>query len=77
MANGHACLGESLLYSGESEKARSHLETALALFKNYEGPENVQLDLANVLHFFGEACSNRYIWLTTSYTWDAISYHIN
>ena len=61
MANGHACLGESLLFYGESENARSHLETAKSLFKNYEGPENVQLDLANVLHFLGEAYSNRYI----------------
>jgi len=61
MANGHACLGESLLYSGESAKARSHLETAQSLFKNYKGPENVQLDLANVLHFLGEACSNSHL----------------
>lgn len=60
MANGHACLGESLLFSGESEEARSHLKTALTLFKDYNGPENVQLDLANVLHFLGEAYSNRY-----------------
>ena len=61
MANGHACLSERLLFFGESEEARGHLKTALTLLKNYKGPENVQLDLANVLHFLGEAFSNRYI----------------
>ena len=63
MANGHACLGESLLYFGESVQSESHLKTALRLFKNYKGPDNVQLDLANVLHFLGEVYSNRYICL--------------
>jgi len=61
MANGHACLGEGLLYFGESVQSESHLKTALRLFKTYKGPDNVQLDLANVLHFLGEAYSNRYI----------------
>ena len=60
MADGYACLGESLLFSGDSEEARSHLKIALAMYKDYKGPENVQLDLANVLHFLGEAYSNRY-----------------
>ena len=66
MAEGRACLGGSLLFSGESEEATKQLETALDLYKNYKGPENVQLDLANVLHFLGEAYSNRYRWFTTA-----------
>jgi len=64
MADGHACLGETLLFFGESEEARNNLEIALAQYKGYEGPANVQLDVANVLHFLGEAYGNRYI--TTS-----------
>ena len=60
MANGHACLGEGLLIFGRPEEARENLKIALDLFKNYEGQENVQLDLANVWHFLGEAHSNRY-----------------
>ena len=64
MADGHACLGETLLLFGESEEARNNLEIALAQYKGYEGPANVQLDVANVLHFLGEAYGNRYI--TTS-----------
>lgn len=58
-ADGYACLGESLLFFGESEEAKKNLEVALARYKNYRGPENVQLDVANVLHFLGEAYSNR------------------
>lgn len=60
MVEGHACLGESLLFSGKSEEATTQLEIALDLYRNYKGSENVQLDLANVLHFLGEAYSNRY-----------------
>ena len=60
MANGHACLGEGLLIFGKLEEARENLKIALDLFKNYKGQENVQLDLANVCHFLGEAHSNRY-----------------
>ncbi|KAJ7391294.1 hypothetical protein OS493_019426 [Desmophyllum pertusum] len=61
MADGYACLGESLLFSGDSEEARSNLKIALAMYKDYKGPENVQLDLANVLHFLGEAYSNSHL----------------
>ncbi|KAL9972982.1 hypothetical protein ACROYT_G019383 [Oculina patagonica] len=61
LADGHACLGVSLLYSGESEEATAHLKTALALYKGYKGPGNVQLDLANALHFLGEAYSNSHL----------------
>ena len=60
MADGHACLGESLLFYGESEEARKNLELALCRYKDYSGQENVQLDVANVLHFLGEAYGNRY-----------------
>ena len=60
MADGHACLGELLLFVGESEEARKNLEIALRGFKDYSGPENVLLDKANVLHFLGEAYCNRY-----------------
>ena len=60
MANGHACLGVGSLIFSRPEEARRDLKIALDLFKNYEGEENVQLDLANVWHFLGEAHSNRY-----------------
>ena len=60
MADGHACLGELLLFVGESEEARKNLEIALRGFKDYSGPENALLDKANVLHFLGEAYCNRY-----------------
>ena len=60
MADGHACLGEMLLFVGKSEEARKNLEIALRGFKDYCGPENVLLDKANVLHFLGEAYRNRY-----------------
>ena len=60
MANGHACLGVGSLIFNRPEEARKDLKIALDLFKNYEGEENVQLDLANVWHFLGEAHSNRY-----------------
>ena len=60
LADGHACLGEMLLFVGKSEEARKNLEIALRGFKDYCGPENVLLDKANVLHFLGEAYRNRY-----------------
>ena len=60
LADGYACLGGSLLFFGESEEARKNLEIALARYNDYRGPKNVQLDVANVLHFLGEAYSNRY-----------------
>ena len=60
MANGHACLGEGSLIFGRPEEARENLNIAIDLFMDYKGEENVQLDLANVLHFLGEAHSNRY-----------------
>ena len=60
MADGHACLGEMLLFVGESEQARKNLEIAFRGFTDYSGPENVLLDRANVLHFLGEAYGNRY-----------------
>ena len=60
MADGYACLGGTLLFFGESEEAKKNLEIALARYNDYGAPENVQLDVANVLHFLGEAYSNRY-----------------
>ena len=60
LADGHACLGEMLLFVGKSEEARKNLGIALRGFKDYCGPENVLLDKANVLHFLGEAYRNRY-----------------
>lgn len=74
MADGHACLGEGLLFFGESEEARNNLEIALELYKDYNGPENVQLDVANVLHFLGEAYGNRYIYYLRIYLWKNISW---
>ena len=55
LADGHACLGEILLFVGESEEARKNLEIALRGYKDYSGPENILLDKANVFHFLGEA----------------------
>ena len=60
MADGHACLGEMLLFLGESEEARKNLEIALRGYKDHSGPENILLDKANMLHFLGEAYRNRY-----------------
>ncbi|PFX22408.1 hypothetical protein AWC38_SpisGene13085 [Stylophora pistillata] len=61
MADGHACLGEGLLIFGRPKEAMENLNIAQDLFKNYEGEENVQLDLANVWHFMGEAHSNSHL----------------
>ena len=60
MADGYVCLGGSLLFFGESEEGTKNLEIALARYNDYRGPENVQLDVANLLHYLGEAYSNRY-----------------
>ena len=61
LADGHACLGEMLLFVGESEEARKNLEIALRYYKDHSGPQNIiLLDKANVLHFLGEAYRNRY-----------------
>ena len=60
MADGHACLGEMLLFVGEPEQARKNLEIALRGFKDYSRPKHVLLDKANVLHFLGEAYRSRY-----------------
>ena len=60
LADGHACLGEMLLFVGESEEARKNLEIALRGYKDHSCPRNILLDKANVLHFLGEAYRNRY-----------------
>ena len=61
MTDGHACLGEMLLFVGKSEEARKNLEIALRYYKDHSGPQNIiLLDKANVLHFLGEAYRNRY-----------------
>ncbi|PFX22383.1 uncharacterized protein LOC111334317 [Stylophora pistillata] len=70
LANGHACLGEGLLINGRPGEARENLNIALDLFKNYEGAENVQLDLANVCHFLGEAHSNSHL----ASPWEGVIY---
>ena len=59
LADGHACLGEMLLFVGESEEARKNLAIALQGYKDHSGSENMLLDKANVLHFLGEAYRNR------------------
>jgi len=59
LAHGHACLGEVLLFLGESDEARKNLKIALEGYNNFRGPENILLEKANVLHFVGEVYGNR------------------
>ena len=60
LADGHACLGQMLLFVGKSEEAILNLQFALRGFEDYSSPKSMLLDKANVLHFLGEAYRSRY-----------------
>ena len=62
LAVAHACLGESALFVGSSKEAVEHLEKAKDLYEYCESSGDTnQLEVANVLHFLGEAYSYRQV----------------